>query len=87
MCAVLHNLYKYVPRKNCEITYHLPGQGYLCNKKLYHQTLLGGDQLTVNWCRWGTHCNEDVTEERFDGYIPVIEDWHARLTLNRVSMI
>ena len=32
-------------------------------------------------------CNEDIPEERFDGFIPVLEDWHARLTLMRVSMI
>ena len=89
MCSVLKDLYKYVPKKNCKVTYHLPDQDFECSEELHHRTLLGGDQLTVSRCRSAkmARCNEDIPEERFDGFIPVVEDWHARLTLMRVSMI
>ena len=89
MCSVLKSLYKYVPKKNYKVTYHLPDQDFECNEELHHRTLLGGDQLTVSRCRGAkmARCNEDLPEERLGGFIPVIEDWHARLTLMRVSMI
>ena len=47
MCSVLKDLYKYVPKKNCKVTYHLPDQDFECSEELHHRTLLGGDQLTV----------------------------------------
>ena len=31
------------------------------------------------------HTNDDLSDEQFDGLISVTEDWHARVTLLRVS--
>ena len=78
-----------MPRNNCKVTYHLPDQDFTCSEELHHRTLLGGDQLRVSRCRSAkmARCNEDIPEERFDDFIPVVEDWHARLTLMRASMI
>ena len=78
-----------MPRNNCKVTYHLPDKDFACSEELRHQTLLGGDQLRVSCCRSAkmARCNEDIPKERFGGFIPVVEDCHARLTLMRASMI
>ena len=42
-------------------------------------TLVGGDQLTVARIR-GTQKirgNSETSEQRFDGLLPVVVDWHA----------
>ena len=82
MCSVLKDLYNYVPRKNYKVTYHLPDQDFTCSEELHHRTLFGGDRLSVSHCRSAKMacCNEDIPEE-------VVEDWQARLTLKRISMI
>ena len=53
----------------------------------FHGIIFGGDQLTV--CRsrapQAARCNDDNPVEQLEGLIPVVEDWHARLTLMRVS--
>lgn len=49
---------------------------------------MGGDQLTVARAR-GTaalRATHDSPTERLNGIIPVIEDWHVRLTLMKVIM-
>lgn len=84
----MKNLHKYVPKKTYKVTYHLPEQ-FVCMEDRCYRTLFGGDQLTV--CRsrsaQSARCNDDVSEERWDGLIPVTEDWHARMTLMRVSAV
>ena len=68
-----------------KITYHL-NEDIDCMEECYHHILFGGDQLTV--CRacsaQSARNNDDLSDERFDGLIPVTEDWHARMTLLRV---
>ena len=52
----------------------------------FFKILLGGDQLTVARVR-GTQAlrqTEDTAENRLQGLIPVIEDWHARMALVKV---
>ena len=81
----MRNLHKQDPKKTYKVTYHLD-EDFDCTKECYHRILLGGDQLTVCHAR-GTKfaCANDLSDERFDGLIPVTEDWHARMTLLRVS--
>ena len=48
---------------------------------------MGGDQLTVARVR-GTQAlwkAQDRPVNRLEGLIPVVEDWHARMALVRVS--
>ena len=48
---------------------------------------MGGDQLTVARVR-GTQAlrqAQDRPVDRLEGLIPVVEDWHARMALVRVS--
>ena len=54
----------------------------------FHPILFGGDQLTVTRMR-GTQTLRDTQDkpvDRFEGILPVIEDWHARMTLLKVSV-
>ena len=90
MCSIMKGLHKYVPKRSYQVTYHLPEDGdFVVTENCFHRTLFGGDQLTV--CRscsaQSARCNDDISEERFDGLIPVIEDWHARMTLMRVRVV
>ncbi len=53
----------------------------------FHSILFGGDQLTVARIR-GVQALRDTQDrkvDRFEGLIPVIEDWHTRMTLLKVS--
>jgi len=88
MCSIMKSLQKYVPKRTYQVTYHLSEDNeFVVNEECYHRTLFGGDQLTV--CRsrgaQSARCADDVSDERFDGLVPVTEDWHARMTLMRVS--
>lgn len=54
----------------------------------FHSILFGGDQLTLARIR-GTQAlrdTEDRCVDRFTGVIPVIEDWHTRMTLMKVCI-
>ena len=87
MCSIMKSLHHYVPSKSYKLTYHLPEEDFICNEESHHGILLGGDQLTAcrSWGAQSARCHEDESNERFDGFIPVTEDWHARMTLMRVS--
>ena len=86
MCIIMKHLHKYVPSKPHKITYHLPEEDFVCEDSFCHRILFGGDQLTVCRCRGAqlVRRHDDAAEERYAGLVPVIEDWHARLTLMRV---
>ena len=49
--------------------------------KFFHQTLLGGDQLTAARARGSIAARRDhqTRRERLQGLLPVAEDWHAYL--------
>lgn len=55
----------------------------------FNTKLLGGDQLTVVRVR-STQALRDTLDDatqRYDGIVPVVEDWHARTILLQVSAI
>jgi len=89
MCSTLKSLHEYVPKKSYQLTFYLPEEDFVVSEDSYHRLLLGGDQLTT-CCSRGARTarrHDDVTSERFDGLIPMTEDWHARMTLTRVIVI
>ncbi len=47
--------------------------------------LFGGDQLTVARMR-GTHATEETAVKRLQGNLPVVEDWHTRMTFLKVKI-
>ena len=55
----------------------------------FHSNLFGGDQLTVARIR-GVQALRDTQDkkvDRFEGLVPVIEDWHSRMTFMKVNLI
>ena len=52
----------------------------------FFKILLGGDQLTVARVRstQALRQSEDRATDRLEGLIPVVEDWHTRITLLKV---
>lgn len=56
------------------------------NCEHFHKLLLGGDQLTVARCRSAQHgrSNEVTPSEQLKGFVPCVEDWHAKQCLLEV---
>ena len=53
---------------------------------MVHPVLFGGDQLTAARIRGAQEakCNSVTASKRFDGLIPVIEDWHTKVIILEV---
>ena len=53
---------------------------------LYHEILLGGDQLTCARVRGAQsmRVNHENSADGLAGFIPVVEDWHAKMTFMKV---
>jgi len=80
MCHIVGDLSKYVP-SNCGYAEEHPSQCQVM------QLLLFGDQLTVERAR-GAMVLRSLHEHainRLEGFVPVIADWHARMTLVKVN--
>ena len=60
------------------------------DEEVYHQILLGEDQLTVAYARGSVAVRADhITHvcsrrDRLEGLLPVVEDWHAKQCLLKV---
>ena len=58
-------------------------------KTRFHQVLLGGNQLTVARAHSAIRSvgNSDSSSQKLSDVLPVVENWHAKLTLLSVSSI
>jgi len=81
MIKILQHLQRYVPAKVIESE----GPTHV----LQHRLLFGGDQITVARTRGAqtAMCSELNEADRLEGFIPVIQDWHAKVVLLRVSKL
>lgn len=54
---------------------------------MLHQVLFGGDQLTAKRARSAIRIRDNSIQEidRLKGFIPVSEDWHAKVVFLEVS--
>ena len=88
MAKILTHYMKLVPTVEEEGHRQLPNGSVLdFDDTRFFSILFGGDQLTVARIRgtqihWDTH---DKRVDRFEGVVPVVEDWHSRMTLMKVS--
>lgn len=81
MCHILSDLSKYVPSVSAEEEL---GNSSTSN---VIQLLFFGDQLTVERAR-GAKILRSFHEgaiSRLEGFVPAVADWHARMTLVKVS--
>ena len=87
MCKILEKTHKYVPTVVKQQTLELPnGETLVRDCTEMWQVLLGGDQLTVARCRGAgaIRASHLTSLDRFEGLLPVVEDWHSRMTLLKV---
>ena len=52
-------------------------------KTKFHQVIIGGDQLTAAHARSAIKnvANGNSSLTKLSGFIPVVEDWHTKMTL------
>ncbi len=91
MAKILEEFHeKYVPTMPSDGNTILPdGSSLSFDDTHFHNILVGGDQLTVARARGATslRSSHDKPLQRLDGIAPVVEDWHARMTLMKVNII
>ncbi len=89
MSQILAIYMKRVPTFPVEGHFTLPNGSVISfDNTQFWQVLFGGDQLTVARMR-GTQAlrdTQDKPQDRLEGIIPVIEDWHTRMTLLKVAL-
>lgn len=89
MCKIMETHHQYVPKVNKVKKVPLPdGELEEIQTISTWDTLFGGDQLTVARARGAIaiRCGHDDPEEQLTGLKPVVEDWHSRMTLMKVSL-
>ena len=90
MTKILEKFHELVPTLSHEGHLKLPNGGVLdFDDTRFFQIHLGGDQLTVARARGAQalRASHDNPHDRLEGIIPVIEDWHSRMTLMRVRLV
>lgn len=88
MSHILDHYMTLVPTVEIEGHHKLPnGSEIDFDDTRFFSIIFGGDQLTVARMR-GVQALRDTHSkraDRFEGLIPVVEDWHARMTVMKVS--
>lgn len=86
MCKIMENLQEYVPSVSREEILEVANQTVTLEEVTCLPVLLGGDQLTTARARGAQaiRSSHDNARDRLEKLVPVIEDWHARLTLAKV---
>ena len=90
MCCIMESLQRYVPQMKDTSSLPLPnGETLTMDTTRFSPILFGGDQLTAARARGARNLrlNHDDPIDRFEGVIPVVEDWHARVHLLEVSIV
>ena len=89
MVKIMSALQKYVPSTSENKTFVVDGEVTTVNDVTFWPILFGGDQLTAVRARGAQalRCTHDTSTDRIDGLFPVIEDWHARVTLAKVFIL
>lgn len=89
MIDIIHHHHQYVPHSERTVLQAVPGTNNydVISVPLMHQIMIGGDQLTKVRATSAIkqRLNADTQLGRFEGMIPVIEDWHTKMTLLEVS--
>ena len=89
MGKIMEHYMTLVPTLFSEGQYNLPnGCSLSFDNTRFFPVLFGGDQLTEARMR-GTQALRDTQDKPFDrleGVIPVVEDWHTRMTFLKVYL-
>lgn len=90
MVDILSHLHQYVPMIASTKIVNVSGTGVseeVPSERLHH-LLIGGDQLTAERVRGaqGMRKNSTHAAGRLEGYIPISEDWHAKVCFLQVRV-
>lgn len=89
MAEIMEHLQQYVPSKRTTETFVMSGSEPITLQMDHFQHILfGGDQLTVARARGaqGILSNSHTGSDRLEGLVPVVEDWHAKVTFMKVLL-
>ncbi len=85
---ILSTLQEYVPTQKLSANLKVPGKDEMdkVTAERMHQLLFGGDQLTVARAKGAQRVRENSQHAmgRLEGFVPVVEDWHAKVCLLEV---
>ena len=86
MIGILEELQQYIPSKLIDIKEKIPGSE-ISSEKTFITTLVGGDYLSTARARGAMliRGNSELQEHALKGFLPVSEDWHAKVCLLEVS--
>lgn len=87
MIEILEEYKKYVPFKTVTLPEPLiEGNDVITKDKSYIKMLLGGDYLTAARARGAQEIRRtsELEERSLDSFLPVTEDWHAKVCLLQV---
>lgn len=90
MTKILESLQCYVPSRTTSGVLQLDsGETIDYTNNVFHKIILGGDQLTCARVRsaQAIRANQETSSTRLEGFIDACEDWHAKVTLLKVSML
>lgn len=94
MMKIMEHIQGYVPSKKVETEIEVPNPGgqssvLKMEDDQFITTLVGGDQLTVARMRGAQRIrgNSEKSSARFDGLLPVAEDWHAKMCFLEVRVL
>ena len=90
MAEIMEHLQQYVPSKRTTESFVMPGSEEI-SLQIDHfgHILFGGDQLTVARARGAQRImsNSHNGFDRLEGLVPVVEDWHAKVTFMKVIFL
>lgn len=87
MSKIMDHYMKYVPTIETKINLDLPnGDSMVLDDTRFSSILFGGDQVTAVRMRstQALRDSHDNAIDRLEGLLPIVEDWHTRLTLMKV---
>lgn len=87
MVDILDDLQKYVPSERTTKEFLIaPGKVFSLQLDHFSHVLLGGDQLTVARICGAQRIrrNSYNGQDRVEGLVPVVEDWHAKVCFLKV---
>ena len=88
MVDILTTLHQYVPIHQVTDTATVPGneEEQPITNEILHKLLIGGDLLTAVQAKGAQRIrsNSEHPVGRLEGFIPVFEDWHAKVCLMEV---
>ena len=85
MAKIMKSLQKYVPMREATGTMIFPNISVLEFDDTKTFGVLFGGAIARARGAAALRCNHETLSDRLEGLEPVIEDWHARLTLMKVS--